>query len=119
MPIPESLLDRRVHVLRLVVSRTSTGDQASKRSRWRRNQKIRICRNTKNEPSGITDAGLIVTSTHKGFTLSTSGIETGDILVDTMSGEMYEVKFVDGRPGGMSGHHLEIYMNHAGVGGGS
>lgn len=119
MAISEGLLDRRVHVLRLVVSRTSTGDQQSKRSSWRRNQKIRICRNTKAEPSGITSAGLIVTSTHKGFALPTSGIKSGDILVDRKSGEMYEVKYVDGRPGGVSGHHLEIYMNHAGVGGAS
>lgn len=117
MPISESLLNRRVHVLRLVVSRTITGDQASKRSRWRRNQRIRITRNTKGEGAGISDAGLLVVSTHKGFALPTTGIEAGDILIDTKTGEMYEVKFVDGRPGGVSGHHLEIYMNHAGIGG--
>ena len=119
MPIPEAMLNRRVNVLRLVVSRTTTGDQQTKRSSWRRDQKIRICRNYKAEPSGITNAGLIVTSTHKGFALPEAGIASGDILVDTMTGEMYEVKFVDRRPGGVSGHHTEIYMNHAGVGGAS
>lgn len=117
MALPATLLDRRVHVLRLVISRTVTGDQATKRSRWRRRQPIRICRNTKADPSGIGDAGFLVSSTHKGFALPESGIEAGDILVDTSTGEMYEVKYVDGRPGGVTGHHLEIYMNHAGVGG--
>jgi len=113
--ISESLLNRRVHVLRLVVSITATGDQANKRSKWRRGQKIRICRNTDENPQGLHDAGMILSSSHKGFMLPTAGVEKGDILVDTLSGEMYEVLYVDGRPGGLSGHHLEVYMNHAGM----
>jgi len=118
MAISESLLNRRVSIARLVAEvLTAEGDLSSERSTLKRNRPIRICRNQQDAYTGHGEAGVIFSSTHKGFMLPSEGVRKGDFLTDKLSGEMYEVTFVDGRPGGRSDHHVEIYMDWVDIGG--
>lgn len=116
MAIKIGLLPERVSVARVPdQARTATGDIATGPRLVHSDVAIRITQNKGEATLGI--GGVVGSSSHLGFTLPTADIRVDDILTQAVTGETFIVRFVDGRPGGVKGHHKQVYMDQYGVGG--
>lgn len=116
MPIKRGLLPERVSIARIPDQAvTATGDIATGPQLVDTSEPIRITSNKGEATLGI--GGVIGTSSHLAFMLPTANVQVDDILTSVVTGETFIVRFVDDRPGGVKGHHKQVYMDAYGIGG--
>lgn len=116
MPIKRGLLPERVSIARVPDQAvTATGDIATGPQLTSTSEPIRITSNKGDAVLGV--GGVIGTSSHLAFMLPTANVLVDDILTTQVKGETFIVRFVDDRPGGVKGHHKQVYMDAYGIGG--
>ena len=116
MAIKRGLLPERVSIARVPSqAATATGDIATGPQLVDASEPVRITSNKGGATLGI--GGVIGTSSHLAFMLPTANVQVDDILTSVVTGETIIVRFADDRPGGVKGHHKQIYMDSYGAGG--
>ena len=116
MAIKAGLLPERVSIARVPAqATTATGDIATGPRLVDASEPVRITSNKGSAALGI--GGAIGLSSHLAFMLPTANVRVDDILTQAVTGEAFIVRYVDGRPGGVKGHHKQVYMDAYGQGG--
>lgn len=107
--IPQRLLVSVASVQRASQTATSTGDMSQTLTTVLSNVLIRVTLNDRMITYGRTgEQGENVVVSHIGFVLPTSIIVKGDFV--TVGLEQFKVLYVEDNPGGITGHHKELYL---------
>ena len=121
MPIPEKLLNESVVIRRIAKTITGSGDIEQESSEILTDVPMRIVNNDKFKTFGqTTEIGEWVNCSHLGFCVHSLDILKGD-FVDTSlvrhigssvqaTAISYRVLYVEWNPGGVSNHHMELYL---------
>jgi hypothetical protein len=112
----ERLYNKYVDIVDDVDTKTSTGDVEKGDVIIYSNIKCRITNNAQYSNDNISPVGYIDSSSHIMFCYPNyPNIKKGVYVVDRIKSKKYIVEFVDDEPGGVSDHHLEIFLRFSNV----
>jgi len=118
-PIRLKILNKRVTIVSIGNTIGSTGSVSGGDTTVYSNLPIRITK-AKGD-NNVKDLGISASSNYLGFiqceltinnVVTTIVIKTGYIVID--GSVRYKVDYVDSAPGGLEGHHQELYMSTLG-----